>query len=106
MSDEELLGVLREAVGHGPVLLLPAPTREGGLKAQPLPHVVRLRNAQPDIPEICKAASGLQPLGRVTVVIDGAEALPEPLDGEAADAVIGALLDGLPEQVDAIALLP
>ena len=105
LSDAELVSLLRESVVHGPVLLVPSPGRVAVLDAESLPHVVRLRTLHPDTPEIRRAAESLLPLGRVTVVVDGPGALPEPLEGEPGAAVIDALLAGLPPEVDAVAVL-
>jgi len=105
LSDAELVSLLRERVAAGPVLLLPAPVRLAVLDAESLPHVVRLRTLQPDTPEVRRAAESLLPLGRVTVVVDGPGALPEPREGESGDAVLEELLAALPPEVDAVAVL-
>jgi hypothetical protein len=103
-TDADFLALVRGAAAAGPVLLLPSPDRAAALTGAALPHVVRLGGAEPDLPEIKRAAESLRPLGRVTVLIDGPAALTPALAGEQPDAAVRALLAALPADVDAVAL--
>jgi hypothetical protein len=105
LDDDALVSLARELAGHGPVLLLPLPERRPRLAGHLLAHVVCMKTTQPDLPEVRRAAASLASLGRVCVLVDGTGALPAARAGEPADAVVRALLAGLPGDVAAVALL-
>ncbi len=102
-----LVGVLARGVsGSAAVMLVPATTR----RAEHLAAMVGVANVhwmvedQPEVQQVLRAAKQLGPVAEVLVLVEGLDALEEPLDDEEPDAVLQELLDDAPRELGVLVL--
>ncbi|MFT5686773.1 MAG: hypothetical protein ACI8RZ_007730 [Myxococcota bacterium] len=90
------VGLATQQLSHGPVLLVPCATSRQLMSQQGHVGMVWLASDRPETRQIVQAVEALSSLGRPVAVIEGLEALEEPVDDEAPDALLIEIRQSLP----------